>query len=147
MAVNTWQKGWGRGPAWLVALGESGSPCAQPLMPHLPPPPKLGISPCYFSKQARCMIQTRSVETAFEPGFELCSILQVVNLGQVFSSHLHSLSFFYLSRFDYKCNLPDLESIRSSECGPSTLQLGSWSEGKACLEVRLWNDTWLGSLK
>ena len=37
------------------------------------------------------MIQTRSVETAFGPGFELRSILQVVNLGQVFSSHLHTV--------------------------------------------------------
>ena len=34
------------------------------------------------------MIQTRGIKTAFEAGFELCSLLQVVNLGQVFPSHL-----------------------------------------------------------
>lgn len=34
------------------------------------------------------MIQTRGIETAFEAGFELCSLLQVVYLGQVFPSYL-----------------------------------------------------------
>lgn len=69
MTIDTWKKGWERSSNWPVALSESGSPSAQPLLPG-PPALPIWVSHLVIILNGPHGWFRQEVETVFELGFE-----------------------------------------------------------------------------